>query len=135
KRLLKAEVLRETHAPVITVPMTPEARRLNEGVTVQQSYGLGWRSYDYRGRRVVEHGGSIFGFRSQVTLLPGQKVGIAVLTNLNRTPLPAAVSSSILDELLHAKGIDWNKRHLDAQRRQQAAHKKEDSDRDKERQP
>src|SRR5205814_10126528 len=66
KRLLKADVLRETHAPVVAVPMTPESRRLNEGVTVLQSYGLGWRTYDYRGRRVVEHGGSIFGYRSPV---------------------------------------------------------------------
>jgi CubicO group peptidase (beta-lactamase class C family) len=107
KRLLRESVLEETHTPQVVVPMSSFARFEGE-VTTQVSYGLGWRIYDYRGRRVVAHGGSLDGYRSEITLLPDQRLGLVVLTNLASTPLPRAVTFSLLDLLLGAPNEDWN---------------------------
>src|ERR1700678_719329 len=43
-------------------------------------YGLGCQVESYRGRRIVHHGGNIVGFSSDVCVVPGADIGIAVLT-------------------------------------------------------
>lgn len=50
-------------------------------------YGYGWMLGQWRGRRMVEHGGNIDGFSAHIALLPEQRLGMAVLTNLNTTGL------------------------------------------------
>jgi CubicO group peptidase (beta-lactamase class C family) len=47
------------------------------------SYGLGWVISDYKGHKVVEHGGVNGGYTAYIALVPGQNTGFAVLTNLN----------------------------------------------------
>lgn len=44
-------------------------------------YGLGWRIYEYKGKKIISHGGYVKGFRSQVAFCPEDEVGIAVLMN------------------------------------------------------
>src|SRR5436190_24274698 len=53
--------------------------------TVQLSYTMGWVVSDYRGLKVVGHGGLIDGFRMQIMLVPEKDLGFAVLTNLHDT--------------------------------------------------
>jgi CubicO group peptidase (beta-lactamase class C family) len=77
----------------------PEAHFLN--------YGLGWFLSDYRGRKLVEHGGAIDGMRAQVALLPEEKLGLVILTNRGGTLLPMALMYRILDAYLGAPPRDW----------------------------
>jgi hypothetical protein len=63
-------------------------------------YGLALMIEDYRGHRVVHHGGNIDGFSSQVAVVPDAGVGVAVLTNLHATPLRDALPYLVFDELL-----------------------------------
>jgi len=49
------------HTPQIVVNGDPALAKLAE--TTQQSYGLGFRILDYRGRRLLEHGGANDGFQ------------------------------------------------------------------------
>lgn len=51
------------------------------------SYGFGWILQDWNGLKVVQHGGNIDGFSSQVAMIPEKKLGFVMLTNLNATPL------------------------------------------------
>ena len=44
-----------------------------------RGYALGWSVRDYRGEKVMEHGGA--GFRAIVALIPEKNVGIAVTNN------------------------------------------------------
>lgn len=44
-------------------------------------YGLGWRIFHYDGRVVIHHSGGIEGYMAEVSFLPEQKIGIAVLFN------------------------------------------------------
>ena len=80
--------------------MYPEAHFL--------SYGLGWFLSDYRGRKLVEHGGAIDGMRAVVAMIPEEKIGVVVLTNLNGTILPVALSYRIFDAYLGAPARDWS---------------------------
>jgi uncharacterized protein DUF3471/beta-lactamase family protein len=78
----------------------PEAHFLN--------YGLGWFLSDYRGRKLVEHGGAIDGMRAQVAMIPEEKLGLVILTNRNGTILPMALMFRILDAYLGAPPRDWS---------------------------
>jgi CubicO group peptidase (beta-lactamase class C family) len=78
----------------------PEAHFLN--------YGLGWFLHDYRGRKVVEHGGAIDGMRAQVAMLPEEKLGLVILTNMHGTILPLALMYRIFDAYLGAPQRDWS---------------------------
>ena len=78
----------------------PEAHFLN--------YGLGWFLSDYRGRKLVEHGGAIDGMRAQVAMIPEEKLGLVILTNRGGTILPVALMYRILDAYLGATPRDWS---------------------------
>ena len=78
----------------------PEAHFLN--------YGLGWFLHDYRGRKVVEHGGAIDGMRAQVAMIPEEKLGLVILTNMGGTTLPVALMFRIFDAYLGVPPRDWS---------------------------
>jgi CubicO group peptidase (beta-lactamase class C family) len=107
KRLLSKAKLEETHTPQMVIPMEGLAR-LNNPDTTQMSYGLGWVIHDDAGRKVVSHGGGIDGFRAGVVLLPKEKLGIVILSNLGDTLLPEALGKSLLDLVLDRPKKDWN---------------------------
>ncbi len=86
RRVLAEELLRETWTPQIAA---------GSGA----NYGLGWFLREWKGRRVVEHGGNIDGYSSQIAFLPDDGVGFALLTNVSATPLQA-LSMEIVWECL-----------------------------------
>ncbi len=54
-------------------------------VSAQMNYGLGWFVDEYKGLRLLHHGGNMFGFTSDLAFLPSADVGIVVLTNARGT--------------------------------------------------
>jgi CubicO group peptidase (beta-lactamase class C family) len=76
-------------------------------------YGLGVVVEDYRGYRVLHHGGNIDGFSSQVAVIPGSGVGVAVLTNLGATALRDALPYALFDELLDLEPREHGTTYLD----------------------
>lgn len=46
-----------------------------------RTWGLGWSRRELGGELIVEHGGATNGFTARLTLLPGRKSAIAILTN------------------------------------------------------
>lgn len=52
---------------------------LNSGLSTR--YGGGWALSELAGRRVIEHGGDIFGFTSWITRVPEEKLLVVVLSN------------------------------------------------------
>lgn len=71
----------------------------------QDGYGLGLGVHTYAGLRTLSHDGGAFGFGTTMFLLPDQRVGIIVLTNVRnggpkeQLPFNAAVTRRILEEL------------------------------------
>lgn len=63
-------------------------------------YGLGWFLRQWNGHRVVEHGGNIDGFNSQVALMPDQKLGFVLLTNVTASSLGTVAMNTIWKNLV-----------------------------------
>jgi CubicO group peptidase (beta-lactamase class C family) len=63
-------------------------------------YGLGWFLREWNGHKVVEHGGNIDGFNSQVALMPDQKLGFVLLTNVTASSLGSYAMNTIWKNIL-----------------------------------
>ncbi|KQQ47709.1 serine hydrolase [Duganella sp. Leaf126] len=89
------------------------------------AYGLGFSLRDYKGRKLVMHGGALQGFYSTVMMVPEEKLGIAILTNAENGPVMAALYWRILDQYLNVPASDWIKLYAD----QEAASHQEEAQR------
>ncbi|MBI5963644.1 MAG: serine hydrolase [Chloroflexi bacterium] len=72
------------------------------------AYGLGWWVMDYRGEKVLMHGGQMPGFNSVVAFFPERKMGLAVVVNVHQTLAHAALFYAISDILLDKQERDWS---------------------------
>ena len=79
-----------------------------------EGYALGWSVYQYRGRKMVEHGGNINGFTATTLWLPKEKIGVFVDVNHNVSFLADAISHSVVDALLGTADTDWYGRMFEA---------------------
>jgi hypothetical protein len=75
-------------------------------------YGLAWSLRDYRGLKLVAHGGAIRGMRAYVALVPERKLGVVVLTNVSESSLPTALAMRVIDQHLGAPVKDWSAAYL-----------------------
>jgi CubicO group peptidase (beta-lactamase class C family) len=63
-------------------------------------YGLGWFIGEWRGHRMLFHGGNVDGFNAMVALLPDQNIGFAILTNVFSSLLPDLALETIFSNLV-----------------------------------
>ena len=75
-------------------------KQMNIGGTVD--YGFGWFLRQWNGHKVVEHGGNIDGFNSQVAFMPDQKLGFVLLTNVTASPIGSFAMTTIWKEIVGA---------------------------------
>ena len=84
-------------------------------------YGLGWFLEDYLGRRLFRHTGGVNGFVSSVTVVPGENLGIVVLTNTDQNNFFAALNWEILDAYLHQPFRNYSQAYLTGYHKSEAA--------------
>ncbi|HKR15258.1 MAG TPA: serine hydrolase [Pyrinomonadaceae bacterium] len=77
-----------------------ELTRKQMNIAGPVDYGLGWFLRQWNGHKVVEHGGNIDGFNSQVALMPDQKLGFVLLTNVTASSLGAFAMTTIWKNLV-----------------------------------
>jgi len=77
-----------------------ELTRKQINIAGNVDYGLGWFLRQWNGHKVVEHGGNIDGFNSQVALMPDQKLGFVLLTNVTASTLGSFAMSTIWKNLV-----------------------------------
>ncbi len=70
-------------------------------------YGLGFAVWDYRGHKIVSHGGVLGGYVSRVTMVPGINLGVVVLTNQMSEYSNTAITRHVIDHYLEVADIDW----------------------------
>ncbi|MDQ8159183.1 MAG: alpha/beta fold hydrolase [Gemmatimonadota bacterium] len=127
RQMLTRRMLDEMHAPH-TIIRLDSASRANNPDTHYSSYGMGWFLEDYRGREVIHHGGNVDGFTALVGMMPEERLGVVLLTNMNGTGMPMTLLRRIFDMQLKAPTRDWSgqavtrmeqqrSRALEAQRR------------------
>ena len=76
QRLVSEAAVKEMRSPQTVIPLDSITERLRPS-THFLAYGLGWALADYRGRKLVSHGGALDGMRSIVMLVPEERLGIA----------------------------------------------------------
>lgn len=93
--LLNSGVLSVLSAPAVPLPM---GSPLVLGGAV--GYCLGLMAVDYRGHRLLQHGGNIDGFSSQVIFAPDEECGVVVLSNRDGTSFRDALPLALFDRIL-----------------------------------
>lgn len=107
KRVFSAEAHAEMWTPSMPMPAGPMPRELKLLESKLSSYGLGWDLVDYRGARMVWHGGAVFGFATAVVLLPEQNVGFAIAINSEDGELVRGLMYELADHYLGKPKADW----------------------------
>lgn len=74
------------------------------------TYGFGRFIDSYKGKMRIHHGGTLFGFASQMSFLPFENVGVVILANMNGTPLTGIIEQTIYDRVLELDETEWNYR-------------------------
>jgi CubicO group peptidase (beta-lactamase class C family) len=138
KRLLSSGAVKETQKSHTVVPYDPPWSLLFPEAHFV-TYGLGWLLSDYRGRKVVEHGGNIDGMSALVAFVPEEKLGLVVLTNLSGSEMRTALKLRIIDAFMGGEAKDWSASHLKTMKsfeaQGKAAEKKRNDERVKDTKP
>jgi CubicO group peptidase (beta-lactamase class C family) len=105
RKLLGPETVREMHALQFSVPVRS---RPAGNVYAARFYGtgLGWFVQDYRGRKVVLHGGA---WGAMVGMIPEERLGVVVLSNLDLESLPALLMYDVFDAYIAGPNIAWDR--------------------------
>jgi CubicO group peptidase (beta-lactamase class C family) len=134
-RLFSESVSTDMWTPQISMRVSEPQNPALKGTKPNFSgYGLGWSLRDYRGRKIVSHGGALTGMLSAVQMVPDEKLGIIVLTNQEENGAISAIVYHILDSFF---GVTTSTDYIAAYKenrdktlqRQWAAEKKLDSER------
>jgi CubicO group peptidase (beta-lactamase class C family) len=103
KQIVDEKALAETHHPLMLTGFNPFTQ-------MPAFYGLGWNvSYDPEGRLRLNHSGAFaLGAATYVNLVPGEQLGIVVLTNAYPLGIAEALGTTFLDIALYGKSTqDW----------------------------
>lgn len=104
KEMMKKELFLQMHSPQMPTGGLYEA----QSPFTPADYCLGWGEMTYRGKYIVQHSGGIDGFASFVTFMPGEKIGIIILTNKDSTHFHSMLASEMYDRLLGLPDNHWS---------------------------
>lgn len=110
KRVFSAATHAQMWTPTMTMPADEMPPELREAQALFSSYGLGWDIVDYRGARMIWHGGAVFGFKTAVVVLPEKKTAFAIAINSEDGELVRGLMYELADHYLGLRGIDWPQR-------------------------
>lgn len=93
--------------PETLIPVPPAGGPLAATEPQFQSYALGFEVADYRGHKIVTHGGGWFGGLSTTVMIPDRHVGFAVMINSEERGALRSVEMALLDHYLDLPATDW----------------------------
>ena len=106
-RLYSEAAARQMWTPQVQVPIRPYPEPI-AAITPQFSgYALGWNVQDYRGVKVVQHGGAVFGVLAFVALVPERGIGLALQINSEDVEVIRGLAHELLDHYLELEPRDW----------------------------
>ncbi len=107
ERLFSEKQAMEMWAPVTPMPITPLPDTLKPAQPTQQAYALGWQVQDYRGHRIIQHGGGVFGSITRVVMIPDKNVGFAIMMNSEDSGMLLGLTYDLLDHYLDQPDHGW----------------------------
>ena len=107
-----ARLFSEANSTEMWTPVTPQpiSERGPEFKAVTPNfytYGLGWDVQDYRGAKLIWHGGAVFGSLAAVALLPDQDVGLYIAVNSEEGEVVRGLMYELLDHYLGLPASQW----------------------------
>src|SRR3546814_18887756 len=74
--------------------------------TSEASYGLGWRSFTYGGRRLEGHSGAVEGYRATMIFDPATRTGVVALWNSD-WGFPFRITFAAIDSYYTRRDERW----------------------------
>jgi beta-lactamase class C len=105
-RVLSPELLDTIHRPRVATPSEQRRIRRFRDRLSDSRYGLGWRSYDYLGHRVIGHLGGVRGHRALIMFDPELRTGVAALWN-STSSQPVGLEMEVMDMVYGLPFHDW----------------------------
>lgn len=96
----------ELQKPRVITPIENRRLRRHYFAMGNARYGLGWRIYDYAGRKVIGHRGSVQGYRALILFDPESQSGIAAMWN-SPHGRPVGLQLEFMDQLYGLPKRDW----------------------------
>ncbi len=110
-RLFSESAHEQMWTPVVPEPIDPVPDALKATQPNFSSYALGWDVMDYRGTKIVWHGGAVFGFLTAVVLIPDRHVGFSIEINSEDGEIIRGLMYELLDHYLALPYTDWVARY------------------------
>jgi CubicO group peptidase (beta-lactamase class C family) len=106
-RLFSEEASAEMWNPVVLQPIDPRPESLTPTQPMFYTYALGWDVQDYRGAKIIWHGGAVFGSLTAVVLIPDKNIGFSVAVNSEEGEVVRGLMYELLDHYLGLPKGDW----------------------------
>ena len=106
-RLFSEAAHEQMWKPVVLLPASPLGKGFEVLEPMFATYALGWDVQDYRGAKIVWHGGAVLGFKAAVVLIPDKNVGFSIVINSEDGELVRGLMYELLDHYLGLPNDDW----------------------------
>lgn len=103
----------EMWKPVTPMPITELPAALKPAQPMQQAYALGWQVQDYRGHRIIQHSGGVFGSITRVVMIPDKNVGFAIMMNSEESGMLLGLTFKLIDHYLDQPDYGWTTKWQD----------------------
>jgi CubicO group peptidase (beta-lactamase class C family) len=105
RQLMQPDSLREMHALHQSIPLKPKADADVYDARFVGT-GLGWYVRDYRGRKVVQHGGA---WGAEMAIVPEENLGVVALSNRDGNGLVWMLIYDVIDAYVAGPDQAWSK--------------------------
>ncbi len=99
-------------------PLNISTNSIRDKELSYELYGMGRTMTTYKNHLMSQHGGSINGFRSQITLFPDDSIGVIILTNSADHKITSYLQLEIADVILKLNKTEWHERVLERTKKQ-----------------
>jgi CubicO group peptidase (beta-lactamase class C family) len=106
-RLFSEAAHEQMWTPVTIQPIDRAPEALKATQPMFNAYALGWDVRDYRGAKIVWHGGAVLGFLTAVVLIPDKHVGFSIEINSEDGQVIVGLMYELLDHYLGMRANDW----------------------------
>lgn len=106
-RLFSEATAREMWRPNIIVSSSEGPTAELPGRAIASTYAMGFQVQDYRGERMITHGGGSPGGISATVLIPGRNAGFSIFSNAEESFLLRALRSGVADIIMGKADFDW----------------------------
>jgi CubicO group peptidase (beta-lactamase class C family) len=106
-RLFSEARANELWRPNVIISGSPGPTAQMPGRAIASTYAMGHQVQDYRGERIVSHGGGSPGGNSFTVMIPGRNAGVSVFSNAEENFLLRTLRNGLVDILMGKSDFDW----------------------------